>query len=94
MSKIRELAENAIQLNSQVAAGIVLFPKDSALMQDRIEQASKARATLAAAVQELERDAELWRMYKARKDAVIEAGMGRNPMSSDAAIAAREGGAT
>jgi len=39
----------------------------------------------------LRRDAELWRAYKARKDAVIAAGMGKKAMR-DAAIAAQGGG--
>ena len=35
---------------------------------------------LRTAIEELAADAEKWRAYKTRKDAVIAAGMGRNPL--------------
>lgn len=50
--------------------------------------------TIAALIAELkaaQKDAALWREYKSRKDAVIAAGMGRNPLRHDAAIAAAGG---
>ena len=37
-----------------------------------------------AEVEALLADAESWRKYKARKDAVIAAGMGRNPLRTEA----------
>ncbi len=39
---------------------------------------------LKTAIEELVADAEKWRAYKARKDAVIAAGMGRNPLRETA----------
>ncbi len=42
-------------------------------MQAEIDELRKA-------VKSLEKDAEQWRAYKARRDAVIAAGMGRNAL--------------
>ena len=46
-------------------------------LQDRMVS---ARAKVVAALEQLEKDAESWRKYKARKDAAIAAGMGRSPL--------------
>ena len=40
-------------------------------------------AALERALEAVVRDAELWRAYKARKDAAIAAGMGRNPLRQE-----------
>lgn len=40
----------------------------------------KADSDLRTAIESLEKDAEQWRAYKARRDAVIAAGMGRNAL--------------
>ena len=53
--------------------------------RDVYQQAAAELARLTAEVERLRADAESWRKYKARKDAVIAAGMGRNPLR-DAAI--------
>ena len=45
------------------------------------DEISRLRAELA----ECKRDAELWRAYQARKQAVIDAGMASNPMRAVAA---------
>jgi len=45
--------------------------------------ASEDRAALRKAVEEMAADAELWRAYKARKDAALAAGLGRNPLRSE-----------
>ena len=45
------------------------------------EEITRLRAELA----ECRRDAELWRAYQARKQAVIDAGMASNPMRAVAA---------
>ena len=42
-------------------------------------------ARLRAELAECKRDAELWRAYQARKQAVIDAGMASNPMRAVAA---------
>ena len=47
-------------------------------------------ASLIAELESAQKDAALWRAYKSRKDAVIAAGMGRNPLRDDAAIAAQK----
>ncbi len=44
----------------------------------------EATKNLRTAIEELHRDASKWLEYKARKDAVIAAGMGRNPMRDTA----------
>ena len=43
-----------------------------------------AKEALRTAIEELHGDATKWREYKARKDAVIAAGMGRNPLRETA----------
>ena len=43
-----------------------------------------SRLALYSAIEELVADAEKWRAYKARKDEVIAAGMGRNPLRDTA----------
>lgn len=45
---------------------------------------SLSRTILRTAIEKLHRDASKWHEYKARKDAVIAAGMGRNPMRDTA----------
>lgn len=56
-------------------------------IEDRASVAAKrlneARAQLAAAFDLVEKDAALWRAYKARKDAVIAAGMAKNAMRDE-----------
>ena len=39
--------------------------------------------TVKSAIEELATDAEQWRKYRTRKDAVIAAGMGRNPLREE-----------
>lgn len=69
-------------------AGIVM-----ARYSERIDALIAANEALTKENAELRADAERWRKYKARKDAVIAAHMGRNPLrhdeAIDAAIAAR-----
>lgn len=48
-----------------------------------VMECDEARAALSDALAEVVRDAELWRAYKSRKDAVIAAGMGRNPLRQE-----------
>ena len=48
------------------------------------DQVQDAYKKLRTAIEELVADAEKWREYKARKDAVIAAGMGRNPLRDTA----------
>ena len=47
------------------------------------EGIAKARAALLKAVEEMAADAELWRAYKARKDAALAAGFGRNTLRKE-----------
>ena len=52
---------------------------------EQMQQAFKdGAASRDAEVEALRADAESWRKYKARKDAVIAAGMGRNPLRGPA----------
>jgi len=55
----------------------VMAARGQCVTSDEVADAHKA---LQSAIEGLVRDAESWRAYKARKDAVIAAGMGRNPM--------------
>lgn len=48
-------------------------------------RASKEIESLRTELAECKRDAELWRAYQARKQAVIDAGMASNPMRAVAA---------
>lgn len=49
------------------------------------DEATKENEILRAELAECKQDAELWRTYQARKQAVIDAGMARNPMRAVAA---------
>ena len=51
--------------------------------QKDIERLCKERDDLKVELAAAQADAELWRKYKARKDAVISAGMGRNPLRQE-----------
>lgn len=55
----------------------------SANFDERQSGYEAGRASRDAEVEALMADAEQWRAYKARKDAVINAGMGRNPLRKE-----------
>ena len=62
---------------------IMTTPQEARELAEHYADTSLAKSTLrslASQVEALTADAEQWRAYKARKDAVIAAGMGRNPL--------------
>lgn len=50
---------------------------------DELKAAYAIMDNLRTKLAEVEKDAELWRKYKSRKDAVIAAGMGKNPLRQE-----------
>lgn len=92
LAKITELrkvygASNLYELMDKMQAEVkrlqgVLFEYTDFVRDFRAET-DAVRSVLAARnteIESLREDAEKWRTYKARKDAVIAAGMGRNPL--------------
>lgn len=53
------------------------------LVSLEVEKADDARSDLQAEVDRVVKDAERWQAYQARKDAAINAGMGKNPMRKE-----------
>ncbi len=66
-------------------------PPDTEAMRKELDDGLKDRVALAMELERVKGDAELWRAYKARKDAMIAAGMG-NKALRDAAIDKQGGG--
>jgi len=82
-NEIMKLADAFSYAAASANVGIHIFGKTSLLVKDKLEKEDEARAALRKAVEEMAADAELWRAYKARKDAALAAGLGRNPLRSE-----------
>ena len=61
-------------------SGLEVYAKSVADVVDTLTRMSTALEEAQGTIVSLKTDAEQWRAYKARKDAVLAAGMGRNPL--------------
>lgn len=71
----------ADQMQAAYQAGAA--SRDAAYMEGFEAAKHEVRDAFHTEIEALRADAESWRKYKARKDAVIAAGMGRNPLRED-----------
>jgi hypothetical protein len=61
-------------------AAVEAMAQTAAYERECLMDSYKAGEALRQELEDVKADAEKWRNYKARKDAVIAAGMGRNPL--------------
>jgi len=86
--KDAEIAKRDAEL---VALRSELKSEQSLSFRNQLHDTQDELATLRAQIAEAEKDSRNWRQYQARKQAVIAAGMGKNPLR-DAALSSQQEG--
>lgn len=78
MTKFDEIMELVEKRDTHIRAGINWIDGPVWKREEIANGFTKANEALRTAIESLVKDAEQWRAYKTRRDAIIAAGMGRN----------------
>ena len=86
--------EHEVALTDHAQANAEIAKRDAEMDRALIEigKLYNELTTLRANLAEAEKDARNWRQYQARKQAIIAAGMGKNPLRDAALSSQQEGG--